>query len=178
MRVDFGHPLNSRFSVSRSNFGFVVVLYLANIDIEIEDEDHTLMLFTSLTLSYENFVETLLYGRESLTMEDHLAILNSRELMKRTEGTKEETGDALYERGRSDHLGNAHSGESSWFKSRSGSDKLKCFICHLEVHLKRGCLIKKSSRFVKKGKRDQDFDSSNDEGTSYFGEPLVVVRND
>ncbi|GJS37999.1 hypothetical protein Tco_0536381 [Tanacetum coccineum] len=31
-------------------------------------------------------------------------------------------------------------------------------------HLKRDCPIKKSSGFVKKGKRDQDFDSSNDEG--------------
>ncbi|GKF12309.1 gag-pol polyprotein, partial [Tanacetum coccineum] len=61
------------------------------------------MLLTSLPSSYENFVETLLYGRESLTMEDVLATLNSRELKKRTEGTKEETSDMLYVRGRSDH---------------------------------------------------------------------------
>ncbi|GKE39390.1 hypothetical protein Tco_1462795 [Tanacetum coccineum] len=61
----------------------------------------TLMLLTSLPSSYENFVETLLYGRESLTMEDVLATLNSKELKKRTEGTKEETGDGLYVRGRS-----------------------------------------------------------------------------
>ncbi|PWA53412.1 zinc finger, CCHC-type [Artemisia annua] len=51
-----------------------------------------------------NCVETLLYGRESLTMEDILATLNSRELKKRTEGTKEETGDRLY--------GNAYFGEA------------------------------------------------------------------
>nr|GFB19904.1 zinc finger, CCHC-type [Tanacetum cinerariifolium] len=38
--------------------------------------------------------------------------------------------------------------------------------------------MKKSSGFVKKGKRDQDFDSSNDEGNAYFGEALVVVGND
>ncbi|GJX30372.1 hypothetical protein Tco_0238451 [Tanacetum coccineum] len=65
-----------------------LILYFANIDIEIGDEDQTLMLLTSLPSSYENFMETLLCGRESLTTEDVLATLNSRELKKRTEGTK------------------------------------------------------------------------------------------
>ncbi|GJW10852.1 hypothetical protein Tco_1576679 [Tanacetum coccineum] len=81
-----------------------LILDLANIYIEIEDEDQTLMLHTSLPSSYENFVETLLYGRESLTMEDVLATPNSRELKKRIEGTKKETGDGLY--------GNAYFGEA------------------------------------------------------------------
>ncbi|GJW45588.1 AP-3 complex subunit mu [Tanacetum coccineum] len=155
-----------------------LILDLTNIDTEIEDEDQALMLLRSLISYYENFVETLLYGRESLTMEDVLATLNSRELKKRTEGTKEETGDGLYVRGRSDHSGKAHSGGSLRFKSRGGTGKLKCFICHSEGHLKRDCPMKKSSGFVKKGKRDQDSDSSNDEGNAYFGEALVVVGND
>ncbi|GJZ34448.1 hypothetical protein Tco_0580265 [Tanacetum coccineum] len=123
-----------------------LILDLANIDIEIEDEDQTLMLLTRLPSSYKNFVETLLYRRESLTMEDVLATLNSRELKKITEGTKEETGDGLY-------------------VNRKG-------------HLKRDCPMMKSSGFVKKGKRDQDSDSSNDEGNACFGEALVVVGND
>ncbi|GJV95247.1 hypothetical protein Tco_1546824 [Tanacetum coccineum] len=127
-----------------------LILDLANIDIKIEDEDQALMLLTSLPSSYENFVETLLYGRESLTMEDVLATLNSRELKKKTEGAKEEAGDGLYIRGRSNHS---------------------------EGHLKRDCPMKKSSGFVKKGKRDQDSDSSDDEGNTYFGEALVVVEN-
>nr|GEX37825.1 retrovirus-related Pol polyprotein from transposon TNT 1-94 [Tanacetum cinerariifolium] len=80
-----------------------LILDLANIDIKIEDKDQALMLLTSLSSSYENFMETLLYGRESLTMEDVLATLNLRELKKRTEGTKEETDDGLYVKGRSDH---------------------------------------------------------------------------
>ncbi|GJU64355.1 hypothetical protein Tco_1246190 [Tanacetum coccineum] len=58
------------------------ILDLTNIDIEIEDEDQALMLLASLTSSYENVVETLLYGRGSLTMEDLLATLISRELKK------------------------------------------------------------------------------------------------
>nr|GEU73396.1 hypothetical protein [Tanacetum cinerariifolium] len=37
---------------------------LVNIDVNIDDEDHALMLLTSLPPSYDNFVETLLYGRE------------------------------------------------------------------------------------------------------------------
>ncbi|GJZ13008.1 kinase RLK-Pelle-WAK family protein [Tanacetum coccineum] len=148
------------------------------IDIEIEDEDQALMLLTSLPSSYENFVETLLYGRESLTIEDVLATLNSRELKKRTEGTKEEAGDGLYVRGRSDHSGKAHSGGNSRFKSRFETSKLKCFICHSDGHLKRDCPRKKSSGFVKKGKRNQDSDSSDDEGNAYFREALVVVKND
>ncbi|GJR15396.1 hypothetical protein Tco_0798048 [Tanacetum coccineum] len=120
-----------------------LILDLANIDIEIEDEDQALMLLTSLPLSYEDFMETLLYGKESLTMEDVLETLNSRELKKRTEGTTEENGGGLYVRGR---------GSSEEY-----------------------CLRKKSSRFAKKGKRNEDSDSSDNEGNAYFGEALVVV---
>nr|GEY58891.1 zinc finger, CCHC-type [Tanacetum cinerariifolium] len=118
----------------------------------------------------------MLYGKESLTMEDVLATLNSRELKKRTKYIKEETGEEVYVRGGLDHSSKSHFGRSSRFKSRGGTGKLKCFICHSKGHLKRDCPMKKSSGFVKKGKRNQDSDSSNDEGNTYFGEALVVVE--
>nr|GEX18019.1 zinc finger, CCHC-type [Tanacetum cinerariifolium] len=155
-----------------------LILDLANIDIEIEDKDHAHMLLTSLPSYYKKFVKTLLYERETLTIEDVMATLNSKELKKKTKDIKKETGDGLYERERSGRSSKAHSGGSSGFKSRGGTSKLKCFICHSEGHLKRDCLMKKSSGFVKKGKRDQDFDSSDDEGNAYFKEALVVVDND
>ncbi|GKD76088.1 hypothetical protein Tco_1334370, partial [Tanacetum coccineum] len=111
-------------------------------------------------------------------MEVVLATLNSRELKKRTEGTKEETGDGLYVKGRLDHSGKAHSGGSSQFKSKGRIGKLKCLIYHTEGHLKRYCPMKKSSGSVGNGKHDHDFDSFDDEGNAYFGEALVVVGND
>ncbi|GJX87794.1 hypothetical protein Tco_0339808 [Tanacetum coccineum] len=117
------------------------------------------------------------YGRESLTMEDVLATLNSRELKKRTEGIKKETGDRLYVREKLNHSDKAHLGGSLRFKSKGETGKLKCFICHSDGHVKIDCLMKNSSGFVKKGKRDHDSDSFDDEDNAYFGEALVVVEN-
>ncbi|GKC65121.1 hypothetical protein Tco_1097719, partial [Tanacetum coccineum] len=51
----------------------------------------------------ENFVEILLFGRETLIMVDITVTLKSRELKKRIEGTKEETSDELYVREKSHH---------------------------------------------------------------------------
>ncbi|GKC80996.1 hypothetical protein Tco_1136713 [Tanacetum coccineum] len=83
---------------------------LANIDVDIDDADQALMLLTSLPPSYEYFVQTLLYGRESLTLEDVLSSLNLRELKKRTDA--KDDGDGLYVKGRSDHRGNQGRGSS------------------------------------------------------------------
>ncbi|GJT87968.1 retrovirus-related pol polyprotein from transposon TNT 1-94 [Tanacetum coccineum] len=127
---------------------------LANIDVDIDDEDQALMLLTSLPPSYDNFVETLLYGRESLTLEDVLSSLNSRELKKRTDA--KDDGDGLYVRGRSDHRGNQGRGSSRSKSKGKGTYKLKCYICYSEDHLKKDCPKrnkKKSTGVVKKNAR-------------------------
>ncbi|GKC27263.1 hypothetical protein Tco_1034557 [Tanacetum coccineum] len=73
---------------------------LAAIDAAISDKDQALLLLTSLPSSYDNFVETLLYGRDTMKLEDVVATLNSRELQKMTEA-KGDGGEGLYVRGRS-----------------------------------------------------------------------------
>ncbi|GJX57272.1 retrotransposon protein, putative, ty1-copia subclass [Tanacetum coccineum] len=136
---------------------------LANIDVDIDDEDQALMLLTSLQSSYDNFVETLLYGRESLTLEDVLSSLNSRELKKRTDA--KDDGDRLYVRGRSDHQDNQGHGSSRSKSKGKGTYKLKCYICYSEDHLKKDCPKKnkkKSTGFVKKNARQGS--SMNSEG--------------
>nr|GEW68339.1 retrovirus-related Pol polyprotein from transposon TNT 1-94 [Tanacetum cinerariifolium] len=77
---------------------------LANIEVDIDDEDQALMLLTSLPSSYDNFVETLLYERESLTLEDVLSSLDSWEVKRRTDA--KDDGDRLYLRRMSDHQDN------------------------------------------------------------------------
>ncbi|GKE59101.1 hypothetical protein Tco_1498286 [Tanacetum coccineum] len=69
---------------------------LVAINTAISDEDQALLLLTPLLSSYDNFVETLLYGRDILKLEDVLATLNSRELQKMSEA-KGESGEGLYD---------------------------------------------------------------------------------
>ncbi|GJT36148.1 hypothetical protein Tco_0926567 [Tanacetum coccineum] len=94
---------------------------LANI-VDIDDEDQALMLLTSLPSSYDNFVETLLYGRESLTLEDVLSSLNSQELKKRTDA--KDDGDGLYVRRRSDHRDNQVHGSGMHSEGNDNGDLL------------------------------------------------------
>ena len=124
---------------------------LAAIDIAISDEDQALLLLTSLPSSYDNFVDTLLYGRDTLKLEDVLATLHSRELQKMTEA-KVDGGEGLFVRGKSDQSDMQQGKGSAWSKSQGRSSRLKCYICQSEEHLKRDCPRynhKKSQGFVR-----------------------------
>ncbi|GJT34377.1 retrotransposon protein, putative, ty1-copia subclass [Tanacetum coccineum] len=67
--------------------------------VKFEDEDLALLLLNSLPASYEHFVDTLLYGREALTLEDLMATLNSKEIKERSKAEGDD-GEGLYVRGR------------------------------------------------------------------------------
>ncbi|KAL6142154.1 hypothetical protein ACLB2K_060437 [Fragaria x ananassa] len=56
---------------------------LRNMDVKIDDEDQALILLCSLPHSFENFVDTMLYGREAISLKDVKAALSSRELKKK-----------------------------------------------------------------------------------------------
>nr|GEX96746.1 hypothetical protein [Tanacetum cinerariifolium] len=77
---------------------------LAAIYTAISDKDQALLLLTSLPSSYDNFVETLLYGQDTLKLEGVLATLNSKELQKMMKA-KGDGGEGLYVRGRSGQRG-------------------------------------------------------------------------
>ena len=77
-----------------------------------------------------------MYGRESLTLDEAQAALNSKELNQRSEEKGNVVAEGLNVRGRIDkHESKPRS------KSRSKSRvKIKCYHCHKEGHIRRLCL--------------------------------------
>ena len=52
-----------------------ILMDLKNIDVRIDEEDQALILLCSLPHSLENFVNSTLYGRDTLSLEDVNLIL-------------------------------------------------------------------------------------------------------
>nr|GEV05428.1 retrovirus-related Pol polyprotein from transposon TNT 1-94 [Tanacetum cinerariifolium] len=111
---------------------------LAAIDTTILDKDQALLLLTYLPSSYDNFVKTLLYGRDTLKLKDVLTTLSSRKLQKMTKA-KGDGGEGLYVRGKSGQKDMKHGTYSAWSKSYGRRRRLGCYICQSEEHLKRDC---------------------------------------
>jgi hypothetical protein len=56
---------------------------LKNIDIKIDDEDQALILLCSLPEFFDNFINSMLYGRDTISLIDVKSALNSMELRSR-----------------------------------------------------------------------------------------------
>jgi len=63
-----------------------IILDLKNIDIKVDDEDQALILLYSLQDVFDNFVNSMLYGRETIFLADVKSALNSMELRTRLNG--------------------------------------------------------------------------------------------
>ncbi|KAH9765484.1 hypothetical protein KPL70_001889 [Citrus sinensis] len=75
-----------------------IILDLEDINVKIDDEDKAMILLCSLPSSFEHLVDTLMYGRQTLTMVDVKETLSSKAATKRD--SREAEG--LMARGRSE----------------------------------------------------------------------------
>ena len=120
-----------------------IVLDLNNIGVKLEEEDQAIILLSSLPKIYEHFVDTILYGKDTLTMSEVKAALNSKEIQKKAEERGDANGEGLLARGRSEKResrGNKN-GKNRWeqrdrSKSRGTTNK-KCHYCKKEGHFSR-----------------------------------------
>ena len=66
-----------------------LMMDLKSVDNQISDEDYAITLLCSSSPSYEHFVDTMPFGRESLSLEDIKVALNSKELKNKVSDTQD-----------------------------------------------------------------------------------------
>jgi len=69
------------------------ILNLENIDVHIDYEDHSLLLLNYFLKSHDYFMQTLLYGRETFSLEEVQATLSSKELNEKSNMKASSAGD-------------------------------------------------------------------------------------
>ncbi|CAL1405059.1 unnamed protein product [Linum trigynum] len=85
LRMEEGTPLRNHLDHLNT-----ILLDLRNIDVKIDDEDAALILLVSLPQSYENFVDSFIAGKDSLSLEDVRSALHTREVLDKASGSGSE----------------------------------------------------------------------------------------
>ncbi|KAI4303678.1 hypothetical protein MLD38_039278 [Melastoma candidum] len=147
-----------------------------SVDVKIDDEDQALIRLCSLPSSYENFVDTMLYGRETIFVSDVKDALQSKELKKKVSESYEGGSESglVVSRGRNKERDGGKKGKS---RSKSKSKGPRCFHCKEPGHFRRDCPQRKTGKESKKSDRKAIANvvrESSDEG-EYEGSDILTV---
>uniref|UniRef100_A0A2N9GPN1 CCHC-type domain-containing protein n=1 Tax=Fagus sylvatica TaxID=28930 RepID=A0A2N9GPN1_FAGSY len=116
-----------------------IISDMLRIDIKFEDEDKAMMLLTSLPASYEHLVTTLLYGKETLELEEVSGALLDH-YQRKHKDSAESSGEGLVVKGYQDRGRKKDKDDkSARGRSKSKNKTIKCFKCQKKGHMKREC---------------------------------------
>ncbi|WRX09694.1 zinc finger protein [Theobroma cacao] len=115
-----------------------IIDQLKKDDVKVEEEENALLFLASLLDSYEVFVESLICGIDTITLEQAQATLMSREARKKSkEWDRDPNGLALViEANRRKSTSKGSKG------GKSRSNNVQCFKCKGYEHIKRDCPTK------------------------------------
>ncbi|KAH9763957.1 hypothetical protein KPL70_001353 [Citrus sinensis] len=148
-----------------------IILDLKDINVKIDDEDKAMILLCSLPSSYEHLVDTLMYGRQSLSMVDVKETLSSKAATKK----EASHGEGLTVRGRPEKR---ESGQGKKKRSKSRPKNMKCFNCHKEGHFKKDCPERKYKiKGTKEKTRDATVASEGQESDGYDSAGVLIVSD-
>src|SRR4051812_4922521 len=120
LRMDEGTLMKQHLDVFNS-----IIMDLGNINIKVESEDQALIVLCSLPASYETFVDTLLYEKDTISLDDVSGALKSKELKKSfPDGRDVSVSHGLMAR-ESSQKDNRSDG-----RSKSKGKTVSCFECH------------------------------------------------
>ncbi|GFY80950.1 hypothetical protein Acr_01g0007590 [Actinidia rufa] len=129
---------------------------LRKIDAKIEEEDKALLLLTSLPNSYDILATTLLYEKDTVSLEQVQSVLVSHCTKKRSSFKDGESATLAIQRVNRGKKSNDKSGGSNESNSNSRGKGVQCYYCKEFGHVKRDCPLRKN-----KGKKCDDASSCN-----------------
>ena len=126
----FGFKMDPAKSLEENLDDFnIITIGLANIDEKMFDENQAIILLNSLPDSHKDLKTAIKYGRDSLSLEDVLGALRSRDLEnKKDKKTTSSGGEGLQVRGRPKKRHQSRGRKNSKSQSR-GKGKQTSFVC-------------------------------------------------
>ncbi|KAG8474588.1 hypothetical protein CXB51_031227 [Gossypium anomalum] len=187
----YAHRLEEGASVHEHLTVFKEILSnLEAMEVQYDKEDLGLILLCSLPLSYSTFRDTILYSRESLTVDEVYDSLTSYDKMKHLVVKPDSQGEGLIVRGRQDRNTDDdrgrtqernHRGKSKG-RSKSSNRGKTCNFCKKKGHIKSECykLQNKIKREAanQKGKQPENSGEADVVEDYSDGELLVASVND
>ncbi|KAG8490339.1 hypothetical protein CXB51_015583 [Gossypium anomalum] len=187
----YAHRLEEGASVHEHLTVFKEILSnLEAMEVQYDKEDLGLILFCSLPPSYSTFRDTILYSRESLTVDEVYDSLTSYDKMKHLVVKPDYQGESLIARERQDRNADNDRGRTqernprskSKGRSKSSNRGKTCNFCKKKGHIKSECykLQNKIKREAanQKGKQPENFGEADVVEDYSDGELLVASVND
>nr|KYP33394.1 Retrovirus-related Pol polyprotein from transposon TNT 1-94 [Cajanus cajan] len=113
-----------------------IILDLQSIRVKVDDEDLVIILLCFFSKSYENFIDTMLYSRDSIIVNNVKDNLQSKELKRRVSSSNGDDAGLTVRRGRSMERGNSSKGHTR-SNSLSNSKKVRCYKCKKMGHIRK-----------------------------------------
>ena len=105
---------------------------LETINAALDNEVKALLLISSLPKSYENLVDALMYGRQTLTLDEVKSTLNIRGLQEKQTHLEKGISEGLTAKFKTVK-------KKKQGKQKNKNKDLKCFQCHKEGNFKKDC---------------------------------------
>ena len=171
LRMQEGTPLRDHLDQLNT-----ILLELRNIDVVVDDEDAALILLVSLPLSFENFVQSFIVGKDTVSLEDVRSALHSRELRHRATSSNvdnQATGLVVSGGKGFEKSGNKKQKKKSFVKGPKPGDV--CNYCKEKGHWKSEC-----PKIVKKQQQGKQQVSASVaiEGDTNSDDDLALVANE
>ncbi|KAK2987579.1 hypothetical protein RJ640_027880 [Escallonia rubra] len=132
---------------------------LSSIDVKLEEEDHAILLLSSLPKSYETLKTTLLIEKETLLVDDVMLALMDSSRINGTSSSSQGEGLVVKSenknghgrgRGRSRSKNSGHVKDMSKSRGKQDNSNIECWYCKEIGHIARKCQEKKDKKNEKK----------------------------